>query len=49
MIGNLTAKIAKNWLCEYNKNVFFIVERENFIQKPSEVQNNVAEILYLYI
>ena len=24
MIGNLTAKIAKNWLCEYNKNVFLL-------------------------
>lgn len=24
MIGNLTAKIAKNWLSEYNKNVFLL-------------------------
>ena len=24
MIGNLTAKIAKKWLCEYNKNVFLL-------------------------
>ena len=24
MKGNLTAKIAKNWLCEYNKNVFLL-------------------------